>query len=106
MAAGLRGHAPAGVAENDRKIGDPCARRHVARVLLVTRYVGDDERAFAASGFGEQAADQRGLAVARATADDDAEAVLRGIAGLRFKRVETAEAFLIRHGSLFWLLRF
>ena len=46
VAAGLRHHALAGVDEDDREIGGRCAGRHVARVLLVTRRVGDDEGAF------------------------------------------------------------
>jgi hypothetical protein len=44
--AGLRQHAVAGVDQNDGQIGRGCAGRHVARILLVARRIGDDEFAF------------------------------------------------------------
>ena len=43
MPAGLSGNAMPGVDQNDRKLAGACARRHVARVLLVAGRVGDDE---------------------------------------------------------------
>ena len=45
MPAGLRQHALAGIDQQHREIGARGAGRHVARVLLVARAVGDDERA-------------------------------------------------------------
>lgn len=118
VAAGLRHDALTGVDEDDGEIGGPCARRHVARVLLAPRCVGDNKRTFVCRerAVGDirrnppfafrlemvkQAADQCGLAVASTAADDEAQGVLPGIVRLRLKRVETAEASLIRHGPLF-----
>ena len=46
VTAGLRHHALAGVDEDNCEIGGRRAGRHVARVLLVTRCVGDDEGTF------------------------------------------------------------
>ena len=46
MAARLRQHAVARVDQNDGEIGGGRAGRHVARVLLVARRIGDDELAF------------------------------------------------------------
>ncbi len=43
MALGLRYDALASVDEHDRQVGRRSARDHVARVLLVSRRVGDDE---------------------------------------------------------------
>ena len=45
MPPGLRQHALAGIDQQHREIGGRGAGRHVARVLLVARAVGDDERA-------------------------------------------------------------
>ena len=45
MAARLRDYAVARVHQDDGQIGGGCAGGHVARVLLVTRRVGDDELA-------------------------------------------------------------
>ncbi len=41
----LRQHAVARVDQDDRQVGGGGARRHVARVLLVPRRIGDDELA-------------------------------------------------------------
>ena len=45
--AGLRQHPLAGVDEHHREIGGGCAGDHVAGVLLMSRGVGNDERALA-----------------------------------------------------------
>ena len=46
MATGLDQHALASVDQDDGTIGCRCAGDHVARVLLVTRAICDDELAF------------------------------------------------------------
>ena len=45
MAHGLFQHAVAGIDQNNRQIGGRSARHHVARILYVSRRVGDDELA-------------------------------------------------------------
>ena len=45
VAARLRDHARAGVHENNGEVGGRAARNHVARILLVSRSVGDDKLA-------------------------------------------------------------
>ena len=47
VALGLRLHAVAGVDQDDGQIAGGCAGGHVARVLLMTGRVGDDEFALA-----------------------------------------------------------
>ena len=46
MPARLGQHAVAGVDQDDGQVRRGCAGRHVARILLVARRVGDDEFAF------------------------------------------------------------
>ena len=43
MSPGLYQNALAGIDEQDGEVGVRCPRRHIPRVLLVTRCIGDDE---------------------------------------------------------------